>query len=41
MNKITYKEQVKRRLSYIQNLANEERYEEIQNLLETEFVLVA
>jgi hypothetical protein len=41
MNKIAYKEQVMKRLSYIQILAKEERYEEIQNLLETNFVLVA
>ena len=38
---MTYKEHVRRRLSYIQILANAERYEEIQNLLETNFVLVA
>ncbi|MFA5364375.1 MAG: hypothetical protein WC325_04240 [Candidatus Bathyarchaeia archaeon] len=41
MNKIHYKEQVIKRLSYIQSLAEQERYEEIQNLLQTEFVLVA
>ena len=41
MNKINYKEQVIKRLSYIQILAEEERYKEIQNLLETNFVLVA
>lgn len=41
MSKIVYKEQVMKRLTYIQILAEEERYEEIQNLLETNFVLVA
>jgi len=41
MNKMNYKEQVIKRLSYIQILAKEERYTEIQNLLETDFVLVA
>jgi hypothetical protein len=41
MNKMPYKEQVKRRITYIQILAEQERYEEIQNLLETNFVLVA
>jgi hypothetical protein len=41
MSKMAYKEQVIKRLSYIQILAEEERYEEIQNLLETNFVLVA
>jgi len=41
LNKINYKETVKKRLSYIQILAEQERYEEIQNLLETNFVLVA
>jgi hypothetical protein len=41
MNKMPYKEQVKRRLTYIQILAEQERYDEIQNLLETNFVLVA
>jgi len=41
LNKLNYKEMVIKRLSYIQILANQERYEEIQNLLETNFVLVA
>lgn len=41
MNKIAYKDQVIKRLTYIQILAEEERYEEIQNLLKTNFVLVA
>ncbi|MCW4015269.1 MAG: hypothetical protein NWF06_02770 [Candidatus Bathyarchaeota archaeon] len=41
MKTINYKDQVKKRLNYIQILAEEERYEEIQNLLETNFVLVA
>jgi len=41
MNKMAYKEQVIKRLTYIQILAEKERYEEIQNLLETNFVLVA
>ena len=41
MSKIAYKEQVMKRLTYIQILAKQERYEEIQNLLETNFVLVA
>ncbi|MCW4023332.1 MAG: hypothetical protein ACOWW1_05885 [archaeon] len=41
MNKINYKETVMKRLNYIQILAQEERYDEIQNLLETNFVLVA
>jgi|GEM_PF-3087066 len=41
MNKTVYKDQVKKRLTYIQMLAEQERYEEIQNLLETNFVLVA
>jgi len=41
MNKMAYKDQVIKRLTYIQILAEEERYEEIQNLLETNFVLVA
>jgi hypothetical protein len=41
MNKMVYKEQVIKRLTYIQILAEQERYEEIQNLLETNFVLVA
>lgn len=41
MSKIAYKEQVMKRLTYIQILAEEERYEEIQNLLKTNFVLVA
>ena len=41
MNKINYKETVMKRLNYIQILAQQERYEEIQNLLETDFVLVA
>ena len=41
MSKINYKETVMKRLSYIQILAEQERYEEIQNLLETNFVLVA
>ena len=41
MNKINYKETVMKRLNYIQILAKQERYQEIQNLLETNFVLVA
>jgi hypothetical protein len=41
MSKIAYKEQVMKRLTYIQILAEQERYQEIQNLLETNFVLVA
>jgi len=41
MNKMAYKDQVIKRLTYIQILAEQERYEEIQNLLETNFVLVA
>ena len=41
MSKIAYKEQVMKRLTYIQILAEQERYEEIQNLLETNFVLVS
>ncbi|MEJ2241928.1 MAG: hypothetical protein P8Y18_07280 [Candidatus Bathyarchaeota archaeon] len=41
MSKINYKEMVIKRLSYIQILAKQERYDEIQNLLETNFVLVA
>jgi hypothetical protein len=41
MNKAAYKDQVIKRLTYIQMLAEQERYEEIQNLLETNFVLVA
>lgn len=41
MNKPNYKEMVIKRLNYIQILANQERYDEIQNLLETNFVLVA
>jgi len=41
LNKINYKEQVMKRLSYIQILAEQERYHEIQTLLETNFVLVA
>ncbi len=41
MNKTAYKDQVIKRLTYIQILAEQERYEEIQNLLETNFVLVA
>jgi hypothetical protein len=41
MNKLTYKEMVIKRISYIQILAKQERYNEIQNLLETNFVLVA
>ena len=41
MNKMAYKEQVIKRLTYIQILAEQERYAEIQNLLETNFVLVA
>ena len=41
MNKGNYKEMVKKRLCYIQILAEQERYTEIQNLLQTNFVLVA
>jgi len=41
MSKAVYKDQVMKRLTYIQMLAEQERYEEIQNLLETNFVLVA
>ncbi len=37
---MNYKELVINRLTYIQILAEQERYEEIQNLLETNFVLV-
>ena len=41
LNKLNYKETVMKRLNYIQILAEQERYKEIQNLLETNFVLVA
>lgn len=41
MNKMAHKEQVIKRLTYIQILAEQERYAEIQTLLETNFVLVA
>jgi len=41
LSKLNYKEMVIKRISYIQILAKQERYEEIQNLLETNFVLVA
>jgi hypothetical protein len=41
MNKAVYKDQVMKRLTYIQMLAEQERYAEIQTLLETNFVLVA
>ncbi|MCW4034064.1 MAG: hypothetical protein NWF03_01730 [Candidatus Bathyarchaeota archaeon] len=41
MNKNNYKEMVKQRLNYIQSLADQERYQEIETLLQTEFVLVA
>ena len=41
MSKLNYKEMVMKRINYIQILAKQERYDEIQNLLETDFVLVA
>jgi len=41
LNKLNYKDTVMKRINYIQILAEQGRYEEIQNLLETNFVLVA